>query len=165
MAGFTIEGVAELAGSSKMTIYKWWPSKGVLALEGYAAVVDEVFEMPDTGDVETDLISQLTTFVRVLRDTTAGRVLAELLGAAQTDPELMSSFHRLYLQPRRAVGSAALRAAQRRGEIRADVDPDVVSDQLWGACMYRLLSGHQPLTDAFARALVANLLHGVRTTG
>ena len=49
MAGFTIEGVAELAGASKMTIYKWWPSKGVLALEAYAAGVDEVLTVPDTG--------------------------------------------------------------------------------------------------------------------
>src|SRR6478735_8739176 len=35
MGGFTIEKVANLSGASKMTIYKWWPSKGALALDGY----------------------------------------------------------------------------------------------------------------------------------
>ena len=39
MGSFTIERVAELAGASKMTIYKWWPSKGALALDGYFTTV------------------------------------------------------------------------------------------------------------------------------
>ena len=163
MAGFTIERVAALAGASKMTIYKWWPSKGVLALEGYAAGVHEILAMPDTGDLETDLTSQLTTLVGVLRDTPAGRVTAELIGAAQTDPELATALRHIYLHPRRAIGNAALRAAQDRGEIRRDVDLEVLSDQLWGACLYRLVMDHQPLTDEFAHALVRNVLHGVRT--
>lgn len=32
----TVEGVAARAGASKGTIYKWWPSKGALALDGYS---------------------------------------------------------------------------------------------------------------------------------
>lgn len=162
MASFTVERVAALAGASKMTVYKWWPSKGVLALEAYAASVDDVFTLPDTGDIEADLTTHLTTFARVLRGTSAGRVTAELVGAAQTDPELAVAFRRIYLVPRRAAGIVALRAAQDRGEIRMDVDLDVLSDQLWGACMYRLMTGHQPLTDEFVLELIRNLLAGVR---
>ena len=164
MAAFTIERVAALAGASKMTVYKWWPSKGVLALEAYASSVDTVFAVPDTGDIEADLTGHLTTFVGVLDGTPAGRVTAELVGAAQTDPELASAFRRIYLDPRRAVGIAVLLGAQDRGEIRTDVDLEVLSDQLWGACMYRLMMGHQPLTEEFALGLVCNLLNGVRTS-
>ena len=40
MGAFTIEKVANLSGASKMTIYKWWPSKGALALDGYFHRVD-----------------------------------------------------------------------------------------------------------------------------
>lgn len=162
MAGFTIEGVAALAGASKMTIYKWWPTKGVLALEAYAASVDDVLAVPDTGDIEVDLTTQLTSLVHLLRDTAAGRVTAELLGAAQTDPELAAAFRRIYLEPRRAVGIDALRAAQDRGQLRTDADLEVLSDQLWGACIYRLLTGYLPLTEEFVHALVCNLLHGAR---
>ena len=165
MAGFTIEGVAALAGASKMTIYKWWPSRGVLALEAYAAGVDDVLGVPDTGDIERDLTTQLTTLVRMLRNTTAGRVSAELVGGAQTDPKLADAFRRIYLRPRRDVGTAALRAAQARGQVRADVDLEVISDQLWGACIYRLMMGHQPLSDEFARDLVLNLLAGIAGPG
>ena len=46
-------------------------------------------------------------------------VVAELLGAAQTDPELAAAFRRTYSGPRRAVGRAALRRAQERGQVRA----------------------------------------------
>lgn len=162
MARFTIERVAALAGASKVTIYKWWPSKGVLAMEGYATTVDQVLVVPDTGDIETDLINQLVTFVRLLRDTPAGRVTAELLGQAQTDPDLLAAFHHAYAEPRRAVGLAALRTAQQRGQIRADADLGIIIDQLWGACLYRLLVQAHPLTDDFARGVVQNLLQGLR---
>jgi AcrR family transcriptional regulator len=162
MAGFSIERVAALAGASKMTIYKWWPTKGVLAFEAYAASVDDVLTMPDTGDIEADLTANVTTFVRLLRDTAAGRVMAELIGAAQTDPQLAATFRRVYLGPRRAMGIAALQVARQRGQIRADVDLEVLSDQLWGACMYRLMMQHEPLTEHLAAELVRNLLTGVR---
>lgn len=162
MAGFTIERVAALAGASKVTIYKWWSSKGVLALEGYAATVADILTMPDTGDVEADLTTQLLTYVHLLRDTPAGRVTAELLGEAQTDPDLLAVFHRSYAEPRRAAGLATIRTAQDRGQLRRDLELEAVVDQLWGACLYRLLMGHQPLTDEFARHLVRNLIAGLR---
>jgi len=72
MAGFTIEKVAARAGASRMTIYKWWPSRGALALDGYATKVRTVLEFPDTGDIEADLRAQLHTFMRVIRDSPAG---------------------------------------------------------------------------------------------
>lgn len=162
MAGFTIEGVAALAGASKMTIYKWWPTKGILALEAYAASVEDVLAVPDTGDVQADLTAALTSFVGVLCETVGGQVTAELLGAAQTDPQLATAFRRVYLEPRRAVGISVLLAAKERGQVRADVDPEVLSDQLWGACVYRLLTGHLPLTEHYARTLVHTVLHGAR---
>ena len=52
MAAFTIEKVANRSGASKMTIYKWWPSKGALALDGYFHKVEPQLAFPDTGDIE-----------------------------------------------------------------------------------------------------------------
>jgi hypothetical protein len=37
-----------------------------------------------------------------------------------------------------------------------------VIDQLWGACLYRRMMPDHPLTDDFARAVVRNVLHGIR---
>jgi hypothetical protein len=39
----------------------------------------------------------------------------------------------------------------------------VLIDQLWGAVLYRWMMPDRDLTDEFARSVVRNLLHGVRT--
>ena len=162
MAGFTIERVSELAGASKMTIYKWWPSRGALALDGYFTAMEPALAFPDTGDIRADVSAQLHSFVGVLRDTPAGKVIAELIGQAQIDPQLAAAYRERYSGPRRELAVTALRRAQKRGQLRADVNPEAVVDQLWGACYHRLLLPDQPLTDEFADALVTNLFDGVR---
>lgn len=162
MTGFTIDKVAALSGASKMTIYKWWPSKGALALDGYFRKVEPRLGFPDGGDIERDLRAQLRAFLVVLRDTAGGGIIGELIGQAQVDPELKAAFLQRYSGPRRALAVAAIRRAQDRGQLRTDVDPEVVVDQLWGACYHRLLIPDQPLTEGFVDALLDNLLGGIR---
>jgi hypothetical protein len=43
-----------------------------------------------------------------------------------------------------------------------DVDPQIVVDQLWGACYHRLLIPDEPITDAFVDGLIANVVRGIR---
>jgi AcrR family transcriptional regulator len=161
MVGFTIEKVAKLSGASKMTIYKWWPSKGALALAGYFDRVEPELAFPDTGDIEADLRAQLHSFLRVIRDSPAGRVIGELIGQAQSDPELKAAYLERYSGPRRELAVAAMQTAMGRGQLSASLDPETVVDQLWGACYHRLLLPDQPLTDEFVDALVGNLFHGI----
>ena len=161
MAGFTIEKVANRSGASKMTIYKWWPSKGALALDGYFHRVAPELAFSDTGDIEADLRAQLHAFLRVIRDSAAGRVIAELIGQAQSDPELKAAYLQRYSSPRRALAVAALERAKQRGQLRAGLDAESVVDQLWGACYHRLLLPDQPLTHEFVDALVDNLFRGI----
>ena len=35
LSRFTIEGVATRSGVARTTIYRWWPTKGALAMEGF----------------------------------------------------------------------------------------------------------------------------------
>jgi AcrR family transcriptional regulator len=161
MGGFTIEKVAHLSGASKMTIYKWWPSKGALALDGYFHRVEPELVFPDTGDIEADLRAQLHSFLRVIGDSPAGRVIGELIGQAQSDPDLKAAYLERYSGPRRAKAVAAIEAAKERGQLRASLDPETVVDQLWGACYHRLLLPDQPLTHEFVDTLVDNLFRGI----
>lgn len=161
MGGFTVEKVAAESGASKMTIYKWWPSKGALALEGYFTTVESALAFPDTGDLETDLREQLHAFVDLLTRTAAGRVVAELIGRAQTDPALLSAYLATYSGPRRALAVQRLEAARAQGRLRPGLDAESVVDQLWGSCYHRLLLPNQPLDHAFAEALVDNLFLGL----
>jgi len=161
MNGFTIEAVAARSGASKMTIYKLWPSKGALALEGYFTRVEPSLRFPDTGQIEADLRTQLLAFVSLLRDSPAGQVIAELIGRAQLDPALKDAFLGTYSGPRRALAVETLERARARGQVRADLDAEAVVDQLWGACYHRWLLPNQPLTDDFAVELIRNLFRGV----
>ncbi len=161
MGGFTIDKVAARSGASKMTIYKWWPSKGALALDGYFRQVEPKLLFPDTGDIRADLRTQMHSFLRVLCGSPAGAAIAELIGQAQTDPELKAAYLQRYSSPRRAAAVAALEQAKQRGQLRANLDPESVIDQLWGACYHRLLLPDQPLTKDFVDTLLANLFDGI----
>src|SRR5277367_3293976 len=59
IAGFTIEAVAMRASVAKTTIYRWWPSKGSLAVAGFLAATAPKITYPDSGSVLTDLVGQL----------------------------------------------------------------------------------------------------------
>ncbi|OBK53653.1 TetR/AcrR family transcriptional regulator [Mycobacterium kubicae] len=161
MAGFTMEKVAGRSGASKMTIYKWWPTKGALALDGYFATVEPELAFADTGAIEQDLRAQMHRFVRVISDSPAGRVIADLIGQAQSDPELKAAYLQRYSSPRRLLAVAAMDRAKARGQLRADLDTQSVVDQLWGACYHRLLLPDEPLTEDFVDNLVTNLFRGV----
>jgi len=161
MAAFTIEKVAARSGASKMTIYKLWPSKGALALEGYFTTVESTLAFPDTGDIRADLQTQMHAFVDLLTGTHAGRALAELIGQAQTDPELMAAYRATYSGPRRRLAVDRMSAAQKQGQLRTGLDAESVVDQLWGACYHRLLIPDQPVTHELVDQLLANLFDGV----
>jgi len=160
-ADLTFERVAREAGVSKTTLYKWWPSKGALALDGYFHAVEQTLAFHDTGDIRADLLAQLRSFASVMTTTPGGRVLTELIGQAQTDPELAAAYRRLYSTERRRLAAERIETAQEAGQIRREADPQVLVDQLWGAVYHRLLIPDEPVDDAFVEALVGNVLDGV----
>jgi AcrR family transcriptional regulator len=160
-AATTIESIAARAGVSKVTIYKWWPSRGAVAIDAYFHRYRETIAFSDSGDVTTDLTNQVLLVVKDFRGR-AGEVMAELLGHAQSDPALAEMWRERWLQPRREATTVVLREAIERGQIRGDVSLEVLMDELYGPLYFRLLARHEPLDDAFARELVANTLRGVR---
>ncbi|MFD8521845.1 TetR/AcrR family transcriptional regulator [Streptomyces capillispiralis] len=162
IADLTFERVARTSGVSKTTLYKWWPSKGALALDGYVHAVQETLAFPDTADIRADLLTQLRAFAHVMTETPGGRVLTELIGESQTDQDLATAYREVYSSHRRRLAVERLHRAQEQGQIRADIDVQVLVDQLWGAVYHRLLIPDEPVTDAFVTALVGNLLDGVR---
>lgn len=161
----TFDRVAAKSRASKTTIYKWWPSPGALAAEAHFARSEPELQFPDTGDVYADVQTQLRSFVRLLTQRGGGRVIAELIGASQTDSDLAAEVSAKYTLPRRLLAIDYFERARERGQLDAHVDPTLLVDQLWGACYNRLLVPDAPLTEAYADALVANALLGAARTG
>lgn len=159
-SGTTIEAIAARARVSKVTIYKWWPSRGAVAIDAYFHRFRETSIYPDTGDVARDITTQILSVIETFRGR-AGYVMAELLGHAQSDPALAEMLRVRWLQPRREAATAVLQRGIDRGEIRKDVSLPVLMDELYGPVYYRLIARHEPLSDEFAHELVANTFRGV----
>lgn len=156
----TFDRVASEAGSSKVTLYRWWPSPGALAAEAYFACSEPMLDFPDTGDLRADLVVQLSSFVRLLTEGAAGKPVSELIGAAQMDPDLAHAWSESYALPRRELARTRLLTAREAGQLRADADLDIIVDQLWGACYHRLLVLRVPLETSIVEKLVDHALYG-----
>jgi len=156
-----MESIATRAGVSKVTIYKWWPSRGSVAVDAFFHHFRQNFEFPDTSDIDEDLTSHMLVMVGALRGR-AGSIMAELIGQAQSDSALAETLRAVWLQPRRELSSEVIRRGIDRGQVRADVNVALLLDQLYGPILYRLVAQHGPLSNEFVRDLVTNVVNGVR---
>lgn len=163
ITAITFDHVARVAGVSKTTLYKWWPSAGALALDGYFHAVEPTLAFDDTGDIRADLSRQMHSFADVMT-TGPGRIIIELVGRMQTDEELGRAYRAFYSSGRRRLAAERMAKAQEIGQIRPEVDPQTVVDQLWGAVYHRLLIPDEPVTRDFIDGLLDNVLTGIATT-
>ena len=160
IGGFTIEAVAARAGVGKTTIYRWWPSKGALAMAGFLAETAPKISYPNSGSARADLISQLRRVASVYGGKT-GRVLAAILAEGQRDPNTMKAYIEGYARPRREAAKAILRAGVERGELRADIDLEATVDVLYGPIYYRMLVPLAPLDPKWAEKMANHVFIGL----
>ena len=157
----SMDAVAERAGVSKATIYRWWPTKETLALDALHDEWDTARPLPrDTGSLRGDLLALLRPWIRRVRARPYGRVVAALIAEAQTDPKFATEYRARFVEPRREPARALLRRAIERGEIPATTNVELALDLLYGPLYHRLLHGHAPLNDRFVQDVVDAALAG-----
>ena len=162
LSAVSMDAVAGRAGVSKATIYRWWPTKETLALDALYTEWAAVRPYPrDTGSLRGDLLSLLRPWVRLASSRPYGRVIAALLTESQTDPVFAAEYRKRFVEPRRDQARAVFRRAIERGEIPADTKVEVALDLLYGALYHRLLHGHAPLSERFAREVIDMVLGGI----
>ncbi|NUT50075.1 MAG: TetR/AcrR family transcriptional regulator [Saccharothrix sp.] len=159
-AAVTMEAIAARARVGKPTLYRWWPSKGAVFLDVVIdKIVEPAIELPDTGDIARDLRTWIRGFADLFSDPHARQLLVGLLGAAQTDPELAGILREKVARPLQASNQQRIRAAQEAGELPG-MDPVLLEELLISPPWYRLLVSGQPITRAYADALVDTVLNG-----
>ena len=86
VSAVSMDAIAERAGVSKATIYRWWPTKETLALDAlYDQLSEPSAEPPDTGILAGDLTVLLTGWVERVGERPFGRVIGALVTEAATD--------------------------------------------------------------------------------
>jgi AcrR family transcriptional regulator len=162
LQALTIEDVASLAKVGKTSIYRRWPSKGILALEAFLSEFLLLQPPIDTGSLAGDLYGALSAWVRAVAGTPTGRSLVALIAEAQTDPELAVAWSEAVIKKARLQHRSMIERAIIRREIPRDSDVDVLMDMLYGPAYHRLLQGHLPLTKGFVHEVVAVVVAGAK---
>ena len=160
-SNLTIEGVADRAQVGKATVYRWWPNKAALIADAFANSTVTRLRFPDTGSVYTDMSRQMRQQIKIFRGP-PGRIVSAILAAGQSDNSLIAAFRERFLKPRRREAYATLRRGMVRGELRKDIDPDLLLDSLYGPIYMRFLIQHDRLTPEFVDRLCALVLAGAR---
>ena len=154
----TVEGVAARSGVAKTTIYRRYRSKTDLALAVLLDMVGDVSTQPYVGDTATELIALVNKTVELMRTTVLGRIMKGLVSEVAADPELAQVYRERVVSQRLADVSVLLERGIARGELRADLDPEMVTDLLLGPIYYRLFLSGAPMDEDFGKRLVTTLL-------
>jgi len=157
----TADAIARRAGVSKATIYKWWPNKSLVALDAYLAGMTEQVPLPDTGSAERDFTEQLKS-VMTFFTSPLGRLFCQFLAEGQSDPTFLALFRERFLYQRRDTVRVMWRRGVDRGEIREELDAELVLDLIYGPMILRLLTGNGSLADRESEALVKAVFEGLR---
>jgi AcrR family transcriptional regulator len=157
--GLTLDEVARRAGTTKPAIYRRWAGRQRLVLDALAQRLGRA-RAPDTGCTLCDLDECLKVFVSAFRRMPPG-VIGALYADCAGDTELREAFMTALFDPPRAAVRATLERAHARGDLRADVDLELVLDLIGSLVHYRALFGHAPTSDREIERAVEALLRGV----
>lgn len=155
----TIDGIARRVRRARTSLYRRWPSKRHLVAY---AVVSELGENPagDSGTLRADLEAAVETLLRAFAGPLA-QALPGLVADMAQDVRLAALIREQVLAARRRSMREAFARALARGEIRTDLDIEVILDLLTGPFYYRVLFGHAPLSARMAREVVECVLRVV----
>jgi AcrR family transcriptional regulator len=157
----TMEGVRTRAGVGKATIYRRWGSKEELVRDAIVFLHDEL-ETPDTGSLRGDYAALAMAVRASAGRSGAATLMPRLLGDVVNDPELHAIFRTNLVEPRRAALRTVLERAVARGEIRGDVDVELMIDLFAGPPVYRLVITGGDLSQMFSvDAQLDALLNGL----
>lgn len=160
----TIGGIAKEAGVGKPTIYRWWESKCAIVMDAFLATAAPQIPFPKSGSAVDALTLQVKRVIKLLRGR-AGRIAAEMVGEGQSDPHILEEFRDRFFSRLLAPARAVIERGKESGEFDKGLDIDLALDLIYGPIYYRLLVGHQPLDECFAKALPNRVVAALMAAG
>ncbi|AJS60655.1 TetR/AcrR family transcriptional regulator [Paenibacillus sp. IHBB 10380] len=159
----TVDKIADRAQVSKATIYKWWPNKAAVVMDGFLYAATTRLPVPDTDSAFSDILIHATNLTRFLTSR-EGTIITELLGEGQFDSGLAEAYRTRFFRPRRLEARSLLEKGIQLGELKKDLDIDICIDLIYGPIFYRLLVTGEKLDETYVQHLVQNAFEGIRST-
>jgi AcrR family transcriptional regulator len=153
LAATTIDAIARHSNVSKMTIYKWWPSREALLIDAFLDQALRAVPLPGTGNPVAQIRRHAATYAEALRGE-FGRVQLAVISECISTTGSAEIFYERYLDLRRSKMLETIMAGRKDGSIGASGAPGDLYDAIYGSLFYRYVFGIKPLTPAYARNLV-----------
>ena len=155
----SLAAVAERAETTTAAIYRRYGSKSELVTKAvFRTDGDDV--VADTGDLEADLATMIRWSVEKLQRPAALAAIIGLLGESKSERK------KNVVESRSATQLTAerLERAKTAGELRSDVDAELLASLIDGPVLHVVLGGMTtPIDDSWIAQLVQVVLNGART--
>jgi len=159
LAAASIDAVARHSKVSKMTIYKWWPSREALLIDAFLNQASLMLPLSSSGDAMARLRRHAVAYADALNGA-FGKVQLAVISECIATTGSAALFYERYLTFRRDAIIAIIAAGQKDGSIRNPVAPADLYDAIYGSLFYRSIFGIKPISPAYARNLVDLVLKG-----
>jgi AcrR family transcriptional regulator len=153
LTAVTIEAIASKAGVSRPTIYRYWPNAPAVAM---AAFLD-ASGAPTDARASRSPLAALRAQLHAVADAfaaPAGRSVAAMVAAAQSETELAKAFRNEFIARNRDAARQLLERCIEDKLVERPTDNDLALDLIFGPLFYRLLMGHAPITRGFVDQLI-----------
>ena len=161
-SNLTIEAVAQEAGVSKATIYRWWKTKGELVLEAAEQEI-AIGTVPDTGDSRADMDAAIAQLIDTFTRPLASIVIFAAITTGGSDRKMAQIFRDRFVYPWRVSAFEALERARGRGEISAE-DLHFLLDMIVGTVFQRTLVVKVPMIEGLKENLLGIIFDRDRST-
>ncbi|MET7984079.1 TetR/AcrR family transcriptional regulator [Streptomyces sp. NPDC005281] len=162
LADISIERLARTAGVGKATIYRRWSGKEELFVDVLRGTEPADPELPGVS-MRDDLVVLLESLRRRGLVNRSSAILHNVYAQMKSSPKLWAAYDATVIVPRRQLGYEVLRRGQENGELRDDVDIELLNDMFVGPMLVRsVMRPDTDLPEGLAERIVDTLLEGLR---
>jgi AcrR family transcriptional regulator len=162
LAELSIERIARTAGVGKATIYRRWSGKEELFVDVVRTAEPPDAELPGTS-MRDDLVALLEQLRQRGLMTRSSALLHSVFAQMKSSPKVWDAYHTLVVAPRRRKQVAILRRGQANGELRTDIDVELVNDLFIGPMLFRtIMQPNAALPEGLSEQIVDTVLEGLR---
>ena len=159
LAATTIDAIARDSGVSKMTIYKWWPSREAVLIDAFLRQASTMLPLSENGDPFMRITKHAAAYAVAL-NSDFGKVQLAVIAECISRTGSAKIFSERYLGIRRDISLAIIKDGQKDGSIVASEPAGDLYDRIYGTLFYEYVFGFRPLTADYARKLVKSVLSG-----